>query len=76
MGLWPGDDHFGKRYDYSTEYVRVMQELWSDGHSDFKGEYFQMDACKLSPRPATADQTRCRRPERSRHGVRGAVLRL
>lgn len=28
MGLWPGDDHFGKRYDYSSEYVRVMQELW------------------------------------------------
>jgi pyrimidine oxygenase len=52
MGLWPGDDHFGKRYDYSTEFVRVMQELWTSGHSDFRGEYFQMDACKLSPRPA------------------------
>ncbi|MBV9824161.1 MAG: pyrimidine utilization protein A [Alphaproteobacteria bacterium] len=52
MGLWPGDDHFGKRYDYSTEYVRIMQELWTSGHSDLKGEFFQMDACKLSPRPA------------------------
>jgi pyrimidine oxygenase len=51
MGLWPGDDHFGKRYDYSTEYVRVMQELWEAGHSDFQGEYFRMEACKLSPRP-------------------------
>jgi pyrimidine oxygenase len=51
MGLWPGDDHFGKRYDYSTEYVTVMKQLWETGHSDFKGEYFQMDACKLSPRP-------------------------
>jgi hypothetical protein len=40
MGLWPGDDHFGKRYDYSTEYVRVMLELWENGHSDFQGEYF------------------------------------
>jgi len=53
MGLWPGDDHFGKRYDYSTEYVRVMQELWGNGHSDFQGEYFRMEACKLSPRPAS-----------------------
>jgi pyrimidine oxygenase len=52
MGLWPGDGHFGKRYDYSTEYVRIMRELWESGHSDFKGEYFQMDACKLSPRPS------------------------
>jgi pyrimidine oxygenase len=53
MGLWPGDDHFGKRYDYSTEYVRVMQDLWTAGQSDLKGEYFTMDACKLSPRPSS-----------------------
>jgi pyrimidine oxygenase len=51
MGLWPGDQHFGRRYDYSSEYVQVMQDLWLRGHSDFKGEFFQMDACKLSPRP-------------------------
>jgi pyrimidine oxygenase len=53
MGLWPGDDHFGKRYDYSTEFVRVMRDLWTAGHSDFQGDYFRMDACKLSPRPKT-----------------------
>ena len=52
MGLWPGDDHFGKRYDYSTEFVTVMRQLWETGHSDLKGTYFQMDACKLSPLPA------------------------
>lgn len=51
MGLWPGDHHFGKRYDYSTEYVTVLRELWETGHSDFKGEYFQMDDCRLSPLP-------------------------
>ncbi len=28
MGLWPGNEHFGRRYEYSSEYVRVMQELW------------------------------------------------
>ena len=27
MGLWPGDEYFGYRYEYSEEYVRVMQEL-------------------------------------------------
>ena len=51
MGLWPGDQHFGRRYDYSTEYVRVMRELWESGQSDFKGEFFEMDDCRLSPRP-------------------------
>jgi pyrimidine oxygenase len=27
MSLWPGDDHFSERYDYSTEYVTVMQDV-------------------------------------------------
>ncbi|HZU62871.1 MAG TPA: pyrimidine utilization protein A [Novosphingobium sp.] len=52
MNLWPGDDYFGYRYDYSEEYVRVMQELWEQGSSDFKGQYFQMDDCKLGPQPS------------------------
>ena len=51
MGLWPGEAHFAKRYDYSTEYVTILRELWEKGSSDFKGEYFQMTDCKLSPRP-------------------------
>jgi pyrimidine oxygenase len=52
MGLWPGDDYFGHRYDYSTEYARILRELWETGQSDMKGTFFQMDDCKLSPRPA------------------------
>ncbi len=52
MGLWPGDDHFGKRYDYSTEYVTILKQLWETGESDFKGQFFQMDHCKLSPPPS------------------------
>jgi len=51
MGLWPGEKYFGYRYDYSTEFVTVMKELWETGTSDFKGKYFQMSDCKLSPRP-------------------------
>lgn len=52
MGLWPGNAYFGYRYDYATEYVQVMKDLWQDGKSDFKGKHFQMEDCKLSPRPA------------------------
>jgi len=51
MGLWPGEAHFARRYDYSSEYVQVMKELWADGRSDFKGTYFAMEDCRLSPRP-------------------------
>jgi len=51
MGLWPGEVHFARRYDYSTEYVRIMRELWETGRSDLKGEFFQMNDCRLSPPP-------------------------
>src|SRR4029079_8777078 len=51
MGLWPGDEYFARRYDYASEYVQVMQELWTTGVSNFKGEFFKMDDCRLEPRP-------------------------
>jgi pyrimidine oxygenase len=53
MGLWPGDEYFARRYKYSTEYVTVMKELWRNGQSDFKGEYFQMNDCRLLPKPGS-----------------------
>lgn len=52
MGLWPGNDYFGYRYDYATEYVQVMKDLWQDGTSNFKGKHFTMDDCKLAPQPS------------------------
>jgi pyrimidine oxygenase len=51
MGIWPGDDFYEYRYDYSTEYVTILKELWATGHSDFKGKYFQMDDCQVKPLP-------------------------
>jgi pyrimidine oxygenase len=51
MGMWPGDEYFSRRYDYLTEYVQVLRDLWGKGQSDFKGEFFTMNDCRLSPRP-------------------------
>jgi pyrimidine oxygenase len=51
MGIWPGAEHYRRRYDYCAEYVTVMQELWSTGGSDFKGDFFQMDDCRCLPLP-------------------------
>jgi pyrimidine oxygenase len=51
MGLWPGDEYFAKRYDYLGEYATVLRNLWETGKSDLKGEFFQMDDCRLSPQP-------------------------
>ncbi len=51
MNLWPGDAYFGYRYDYSSEYVQVLKDLWGKGSSDLKGRHFQMEDCKLAPQP-------------------------
>ncbi|NDL61966.1 pyrimidine utilization protein A [Acerihabitans arboris] len=59
MGLWPGDDYFGRRYDYLAEYVQVLRDLWGNGRSDFKGDYFQMNDCRLSPLPQASIKVIC-----------------
>lgn len=51
MGLWPGNDYFSKRYDYLSEYVEILRELWATGTSDFKGKFFQMEDCQVKPKP-------------------------
>ena len=52
MGIWPGEAHFAKRYEYCSEYVTIMRELWETGRSDHRGEFFQMDDCRLAPLPS------------------------
>ena len=51
MGLWPGPEHYRRRYEYCAEYVTIMRELWATGRSDHKGRFFQMDDCRCSPLP-------------------------
>jgi pyrimidine oxygenase len=52
MGIWPGAEHYRRRYEYCAEYVTVMKELWSAGVSDHKGDFFRMDDCRLLPLPS------------------------
>ena len=51
MGIWPGDEHFARRYEFCEEYVTVMRDLWTTGVSNHKGPYFQMEDCRLDPQP-------------------------
>lgn len=52
MGMWPGDAYYEYRYDYSTEFMTIMRELWDTGQSDFTGRFFSLDDCRLGPQPA------------------------
>ncbi len=58
MGIWPGAEHYRRRYDYCGEYVTIMRELWETGHSDLKGDFFQMDDCRCLPLPTRAERRR------------------
>ncbi len=51
MGLWPGDEHFRNRYKMLDEYARILRELWATGVSDFKGDYYTMEDCRVRPVP-------------------------
>ena len=51
MGLWPGDTHFRNRYRMLDEYAHILRELWAKGVSDFHGEYYAMDDCRVRPQP-------------------------
>ena len=52
MGMWPGDEFYGERYDDSTEYVQVMKELWADGRATHNGRYFELQDCECQPKPS------------------------
>lgn len=52
MGLWPGDEYYGYRYDYATEYVEILKLLWQQGRAHFQGRYFQLEDCLCQPTPS------------------------
>jgi pyrimidine oxygenase len=51
MGLWPGDDYYGRRYEYAAEWVKVLKALWETGRVSHRGRYFELDDCVSNPRP-------------------------
>ena len=51
MGVWPGDEHFRNRYQMLDEYAHILRELWANGVSDFKGDYYRMEDCRVRPQP-------------------------
>ena len=77
MGIWPGAEHYKRRYEYCAEYVTVMNELWGNRAVGLQGRLLQDGRLPL---PADADggenPDHLRRPERRRDKIRGEVCRL
>jgi pyrimidine oxygenase len=59
MGLWPGESHYRDRYNYLAEYATVLKELIETGVSNFKGQYLQMEDCRVSPKPTPGVKIIC-----------------
>ena len=51
MGLWPGDVHYQRRYQYAREYVDILKLLWSRRDVDYDGEFFHLRDCRILPHP-------------------------
>ncbi len=52
MGMWPGDSHYERRYDYASEYLSILKTLWRTGRCSHQGEFFSLDDCTVYPQPA------------------------
>jgi pyrimidine oxygenase len=51
MGAWRGDDYYGYRYDYLTEFTQILLAAWETGRVTLHGEYFDIDDCQVLPTP-------------------------
>ena len=51
MGMWPGDSHYERRYEYAAEYLQIIKTLWAEGRCTFDGEFFKLDDCTMYPQP-------------------------
>ena len=76
MGIWPGHEHYRRRYEYCAEYVTIMNELWQTGRSDFKGDVLPDGRLPLPAAADREDPNHLRRTERQRHTLRRALCRL
>jgi pyrimidine oxygenase len=51
MGLWPGDVHYQRRYQYAREYVDILKLLWTQRDVNYEGEFFHLCNCRILPHP-------------------------
>jgi pyrimidine oxygenase len=51
MGLWPGDVHYERRYQYAREYVDILKLLWTQRGVNYEGEFFHLRDCRILPHP-------------------------
>ncbi|MEM7571148.1 MAG: LLM class flavin-dependent oxidoreductase, partial [Pseudomonadota bacterium] len=51
MGLWRGDEYYEKRYELASDYVTILKDLWANGRTTHKSEYYDLEDCSCLPTP-------------------------
>ena len=74
MGLWPGDSYYNDRYDHLSEWTGIVTDLWESGSSSRQGRYYQVDDCRLRPRPVRQPRPAIISAGMSERGIQFAAL--
>lgn len=51
MGLWKGDEYYDRRYEFASDYLTILKQLWRNGRATHHSEFFDLDDCVVEPRP-------------------------
>ncbi|WP_312597046.1 LLM class flavin-dependent oxidoreductase [Stutzerimonas nitrititolerans] len=52
MGVWPGDDYYGRRYEYASDYLTLVKKFWTEESVTYKSPFFEVIDCVVNPRPS------------------------
>lgn len=52
FGLWDEDAYYNYRYEYAEEYMAVLDQLWTQDASNYKGRFFELKDAHLLPKPS------------------------
>ena len=69
MGIWPGAEHYKRRYEYCAEYVTIMRELWDDRPFRLQGLVLHDGRLPLQPAADGAHPHHLRGTERRRNAL-------
>ena len=51
MDLWPGAAFYESRYGFASEYLSILNDLWTTGRSDRKSDFWNLNDCHCLPMP-------------------------
>lgn len=52
MGILADEAYLSYRYEYATEYVQILKQLWQHGRVTYHGRFFELEDCLCQPKPS------------------------